>query len=63
MKDGVVTDEETDTSLCDQEAVADGISDQALERACGCSATAVSTLIISSYSFTCGTALRLLFSD
>jgi hypothetical protein len=40
--------------LCDEEALACEISDQALELACYCNAAVGSTLIVSSYCFTCG---------
>jgi hypothetical protein len=48
-----MTDTQTGARLPDEEALTNEISDQALERACYCDATAVSTLIVSSYCFTC----------
>jgi hypothetical protein len=57
--DGAMTNAETD-ALCDEAALINDISDQALERACGYNAIGASTLIVSSYCFTCGSALRFL---
>jgi hypothetical protein len=48
-----MTDTQTGARLPDEEALTTEISDQALERACYCDATAASTLIVSSYCFTC----------
>jgi hypothetical protein len=48
-----MTDAQTGARLPDEEALNNEISDQALERACYFNATAVSTLIVSSYCFTC----------
>jgi hypothetical protein len=62
LMDGAMTDAETD-ALCDEEALINEISDQALERACGYNSIGASTLIISSYCFTCVSALRSLFPD
>jgi hypothetical protein len=41
-------------SLSDETGFTNEIPDQELERACCCNATVVSTLIVSSYCFTCG---------
>jgi hypothetical protein len=40
-----MTDRQTGARLPDEEALTNEISDQALERACYCDATAISTLI------------------
>jgi len=45
---------EIDAPLCEEDAVVQEISDQVLELACCYNLAGVSTLIVSSYCFTCG---------